>query len=271
VAEKGLQPLTIRILSALVLAPVALALVYLGGVAFALLVGLAAALMAIEWSRLCQDTGGLVLEIATVLAVVGAVAAAALGATVIALVATPLGAAAVLMLAATRGGRPWWAAIGVIYVALPSIALIWLRALPEIGLGIVIWLFVAVWATDSLAYFTGRGLGGPKLAPRISPNKTWSGLAGGMLGAALAGGALAAAFDLGPPLPMAGAGALVALIAQAGDLWESAVKRRFSVKDSGRLIPGHGGVLDRLDGMMSAAPALAAAMVIGGEGWLTWR
>lgn len=224
----------LRIVSGLVLATLALALAYLGGVAFNLLLLAAAGLMAYEWRRLCA--GG----------------------------------------APSGRTRLQWSAIGLVYIAAPCIALVWLRAEP-LGLETIMWLFAVVWATDIGAYFAGLGFGGPRLAPRISPHKTWSGLAGGVVCAAAVGAATAVLLGL-PHLPrlaflsvLAFLSALLALVAQAGDLWESMVKRRFHVKDSGTLIPGHGGLLDRLDGLMAAAPAVAAATLIGGESVLAWR
>ncbi len=216
-----------RCASGLALAALALALAYVGGAAFYLLVLAAAGLMAFEWRRLCA----------------GAPSAAA---------------------------RARWLAIGLVYVAVPCIALVWLRAEP-LGLETIMWLFGVVWATDIGAYFTGRGLGGPKLAPRISPGKTWSGLAGGVACAAVVGLAAAALLGVADGWRLALAGALLALVAQGGDLWESSVKRRFHAKDSGTLIPGHGGVLDRLDGLMAAAPAVAAATLACNESVLACR
>jgi phosphatidate cytidylyltransferase len=145
-----------------------------------------------------------------------------------------------------------------------------LRAAPEGGRETVFWIFLLVWATDIGAYFAGRGIGGPRMAPRISPGKTWAGLAGGMVCAALAGagfGLLSGASRLGA---LAAMSAVLAGVSQAGDLAESAVKRRFGVKDSGKIIPGHGGVLDRLDGLLFATTGVGALALFGG-GELAWR
>lgn len=172
-----------------------------------------------------------------------------------------------VMLAALQMIREWdsltlneniiWRLAGLAYVALPCASLVWLRGL-EGGFGITLSLLLAVWATDIGAYFAGRIIGGPKLAPEISPNKTWAGLGGGIVAAALT---LMIATSFSPfPATAANAfliGVLLAILAQAGDLFESWLKRRADVKDSSNLIPGHGGLLDRVDGIVLAAPFYA--------------
>lgn len=157
-----------------------------------------------------------------------------------------------------------WALLGIIYLGVPAVSLMAVRGLPD-GLQLVLWLVVVVVATDVFAYLVGRSVGGPKLAPRISPGKTRSGLAGGMAAAAIAGAVLAFLTGWGR-LPAGLCGALLALVAQLGDLFESAIKRRAGVKDSGTLIPGHGGVLDRLDGFLFAAPVFALAVALDPAG-----
>ena len=134
---------------------------------------------------------------------------------------------------------------GFLYIAIPSVALL---AINWVWFGLTFWMMIVTWATDIFAYFAGRAIGGPKLAPRISPNKTWAGLGGGIAGAAATGALAAWYFDLGAPFLYIG-GAMGA-IAQAGDLYESWLKRRAGVKDSGTILPGHGGALDRLDGLL---------------------
>jgi phosphatidate cytidylyltransferase len=127
--------------------------------------------------------------------------------------------------------------------------------------GIVLWTLVVTWSTDIFAYFAGRSIGGPKLAPRISPSKTWAGLIGGVAGAGLLGWLIAIWLDLEAPFPYVGA--LMGLFAQAGDLFESWLKRRAGVKDSGTLLPGHGGALDRLDGYLPVVLATLAILMSG--------
>lgn len=152
--------------------------------------------------------------------------------------------------AMTRGWGAAWFVAGVLYALLPAVSLLWLR-LPPDGVWVVLWIFVITWATDIFAFFAGRSFGGPKLAPRFSPNKTWSGLAGGVAGATIAGGLLVV--QTGLPRVLLLAAPLFALAAQGGDLFESAIKRRAGVKDASQLLPGHGGVMDRLDGLVPVA------------------
>jgi phosphatidate cytidylyltransferase len=146
---------------------------------------------------------------------------------------------------------------GFLYVGVPAFALLvlqWARY------DLVFWLMLVTWSTDIFAYFAGRSIGGPKLAPRISPNKTWAGLIGGMVGAAVVGAVAAILFGLGPVFAVAGAP--LGLLAQLGDLYESKVKRRLGVKDSGSLLPGHGGVLDRVDGLLPVTLATLGLLLL---------
>ena len=168
------------------------------------------------------------------------------------------------------GWSLWWIVAGAAYIGLPVAALLWLRLGTGQDRETALWLLLVVWATDSAAYAAGRLVGGWRLMPTISPNKTWAGLIGGIAGAALVGAAAGAVLGLDARI-LAGAGALLALVAQGGDLLESAIKRRFGAKDSGTLIPGHGGLLDRIDGLMTAAPVAAVLCLVEGGGITTWR
>lgn len=262
----GLGP---RVISALVLAPAALALAYAGGLYFDFLALAAAAVMAYEWNRLCNGEASRTGAV-SMAAIVGAVGVAALGAADIALLVVVPATVVAFAVAWATGARRWWSAAGVVYIAIPCISLIWLRHAPTQGLETIFWLFTVVWATDVGAYFAGRGFGGPRLAPRISPKKTWAGLAGGIASAMVIGAVTARLLDLPGTLPLVVLSGAMAIVAQAGDLWESWVKRHFSAKDSGRLIPGHGGLLDRLDGMMTVAPTVAVVVLLDG-GSVTWR
>jgi len=150
---------------------------------------------------------------------------------------------------------------GILYAGLPSVALVWLRSQP-FGVEWVLWTLIIVWATDIFAYFAGRLIGGRRLSPRISPNKTWAGLVGGILAASIIGALVAIWFGL--PEWCAAVGGGLALLAQIGDLFESWLKRRAGVKDSGRLLPGHGGAMDRLDGVVPVAVVVALAVALTG-------
>ncbi|MGI9507260.1 MAG: phosphatidate cytidylyltransferase, partial [Geminicoccaceae bacterium] len=163
------------------------------------------------------------------------------------------------------GAAPLWTGLGVLYLSVPLLAMVWLRALPEIGLVTILWLFFVVWSTDIMAYVVGRKVGGAKLAPSISPGKTWSGLLGGMAGAAIVGAVMSFAMEPFRLLPSILLAAGLAVVAQIGDLAESALKRQAGVKDSGGLIPGHGGLFDRIDGLLFAAPVLAVVMMLAGR------
>ncbi len=267
-ANKPFDPLVMRLASAIVLGSTALACFWLGGAAFAILVIVVALLMCWEWDRLTggDGRGWPAFWLGTV--VIAVLALASFGWPEIALVVAGAGALGVALVARLAARPPGWALLGVPYIVLPCVAVIWLRAVA--GFEAVAWLLVVVWATDTGAYAFGRAIGGPKLAPRISPNKTWAGLIGGMAVAAAAGLLLALVFAIGQPGLLAIAGAVLAVIGQAGDLSESAIKRYFHVKDSSNLIPGHGGVLDRVDGLLFAAPLSAMILVTDGGG-LLWR
>jgi len=160
-----------------------------------------------------------------------------------------------------RGWGPVWYASGFIYALLPALALLWIRERDPLGLYLLLWVFIVTWATDIGAYFAGRKFGRRKLAPTISPNKTVEGLYGGIAGAALFGGLWAWATGLGTSLYLLAP--LFAVAAQGGDLFESAIKRRAGVKDSGNWLPGHGGLLDRLDGLIPVAVLTAAVQAMG--------
>ncbi|WP_374466850.1 phosphatidate cytidylyltransferase [Ferrovibrio sp.] len=214
-----------RAISAAVLLPLAVAAAWFGDAAFIILVVLSGLLMMWEWRRLPR-------------------------------------------LCATKGWSSnslLWTAAGLFYVGLPCLALIWLREQPVHGRHIVFWLFCVVWATDTGAYFAGRTIGGPKLIPSISPNKTWAGLLGGMASASLIGGLVAAINPVLPAFALAGFASFVAVVSQAGDFTESGIKRSFGLKDASHLIPGHGGVLDRLDGLLFAAPFVALCDLLWGH------
>ena len=167
--------------------------------------------------------------------------------------------------------HPEWTAFGALWVTLPCICLLWLARGGPNGRATLFWILAVVWATDIGAYVIGRTLGGPRLAPRWSPRKTWAGLSGGVACAALAGWATAIWLGISPALPLVLLSTGLAIVEQFGDLAESLAKRRFGVKDSSGLIPGHGGLLDRLDGLLAVMPVVALLTLIYGRSVLTWQ
>jgi phosphatidate cytidylyltransferase len=250
--------LALRIVSAAVLAPLAVVTAYLGGWPFVIFWTLAAGGIVWEWRKIVAqptDMFGIAGECTMVLA--GACAMLGLSASILPFIA--LGAVVVGIGACTNPLRLWVAA-GVLYAGSLLFACVTLRADPSYGFVAMIFLFAIVWATDILGYFIGRFVGGPKLWARVSPKKTWSGAIGGGLGAIVAGLTVAHYAHIGKPLAIAGLALLLSAVSQGGDLFESAFKRRFGVKDAGRVIPGHGGIMDRLDGFLAAA---AVAALIG--------
>lgn len=263
----ALAEFAVRTLSALVMAPAAAALVYFGTPGVEILLAVIAAVLAWEWVHL---TGA---ERPQALVVIGGTALAAIGVTAI---GKPLISVGILALGAalawliSPSGRRLWGLAGSLYIGAPLVAFEWLRADPAHGRETAMWLLAAVWATDIGAYLVGRSVGGPKLAPAISPGKTWSGLAGGVACAGMVGAAAAAILERPSGLEWTAASAAVGVISQGGDLLESAVKRHFRVKDTGTLIPGHGGAFDRLDGLLAAAVAVALLSFVAGVSPLAW-
>ena len=164
-------------------------------------------------------------------------------------------------------GRPVASGLFFLYSLAALVALLWLRHQPDNGRQTVLWIVACVWAADVGAYVLGSIAGGAKLAPRISPSKTWSGLVGAMCFAAVVSAFMGLVFQLGETIALALIGVVLAIVDQAGDLLESAAKRRAGVKDSGRLIPGHGGLLDRIDGLMACVIVVALLRLLAGGAW----
>ena len=242
--------LRLRIVSALILAPPALAAVWFGSWAFVALAAVAGVLLAWEWTRLSLGRFGVAGIILAVMA--GGVAAVALVRPALGLALIALAAAIAPLSQRVEGRSLAWIGVGAFYIGLPVLALVWLRGE---GAPMVFWLLFLVWATDIGAFAAGRMIGGPKLWPRVSPNKTWAGLLGGMLSAAAVGAIAAQLTEKNIPTVAALSG-MLALVAQVGDFAESWMKRHFGVKDSSGIIPGHGGMMDRLDGLLAAAPVV---------------
>ncbi len=259
----------------------ALGAVWAGGIWLGALLLAAAAVMTLEWIGICLARGSsdnawlpspnpkAVVLLASVLL---AALAATLGLLFPALVIAVTGTVSVLALTGVRRGLDdVILSFGVVYVALPIVSVMVLMGDNDYGLLSVFWVLAIVWATDSGAYAAGRLIGGAKLAPAISPNKTWAGLAGGV-SAAVAVAIGMAALDLVDNTPRFVALSMaVSLFSQGGDLLESALKRHFDVKDSGTIIPGHGGALDRLDGLLMAFPAVACVQLVAGSGAFIWQ
>ncbi|WP_051432118.1 phosphatidate cytidylyltransferase [Rhodovibrio salinarum] len=262
------SPLRTRVISALVMAPLVLGALYLGGVFTDLLMIAVGAGMAFEWARLTTQGAGSAVGVAALGVGVGILLYALDRPEMAALLLllTALVAPALIGRGAGLRGRLWLAA-GVVYLGAACLGFLFLRARPEVGLLLIGWLIAVVWATDIGAYAAGKSLGGPKLLVRVSPNKTWAGLVGGLASAVLVSVLVAAwqpelahATRLPGVAGVAVAGALLALVAQAGDLLESALKRRVGAKDASGLIPGHGGLLDRADGLVAASLVLALSI-----------
>lgn len=255
--HKRFADLKLRVLSALVLAPIALGLLWLGGGAWAALVAVAAGGVAIEWARVCGVRAwalpGMILPV--LVATASFATAAGLAREAVALLV--LGAALLALGAWRSEARGDWLAGGSLYVGIAAIAVVWLREDRPDGIFAVLLVLLVVWASDIGAYLFGRLIGGPKLAPRLSPKKTWAGALGGLALAIVVGILMAAEFGAPSWVKLCVVAILLSLASQSGDLAESAFKRRFGVKDSGAIIPGHGGILDRLDGMLAAAPVAA--------------
>lgn len=264
--------LGLRIASAVVLVPGALFATWIGGWVFLVVIAVAVALLAIEWGGMSAPYAPVRVSLAVTVAVLSAVFLTHQDQFLLAWLAMFVGAAAAALVARGVSERPADAALGVLYIAPACICLVWLRdtdhTMSHQGHWWTLMLFAVTWAADIGAYAVGSTLKGPKLWPRFSPNKTWSGFIGG-LAAAMAVGTLMSAWSVFQ-LNLAAAaliGLLVGFATMAGDLWESAIKRRFGVKDSGDLIPGHGGLLDRVDGLMFAVVVMSAARLVNHWGW----
>lgn len=251
--------LALRTVSAAVLAPAGLAAAFLGGWFFLILCAIAAGAILWEWTSLVAVgadrrillPGFAALLVATTL--IGGGHGGAAGAAIIVGAAAAGGAIAVWPRRSGAYDPVAWGAGGVVYAGIALLGPALLRRDPELGLTAMLFLFATVWSTDVLAYFVGRAVGGPLLWPQLSPKKTWAGAIGGLAGGVAAGTLVAYASGAVNPAVAGVLSLLLSVVAQAGDLFESAVKRRFGAKDASSLIPGHGGVMDRLDGFLVAA------------------
>jgi len=254
-AATGQEPrnLAMRVVAAVVLAPIAIALAYAGGIAWAILVTSAAIGLFAEWLMVT----GLARQIRVATPGIAALLIAGLclmaGRIDAALIVLAVG---VIALALLSGERRGWAAAGLLYAAAAEIASVLVRLDAVKGFAALMFVLLVVWVTDIGGYFAGRSIGGPKLWVRVSPKKTWAGAIGGFVASLLVAAGFAA-FEIGATGPLLVLGAVLSVVSQLGDLFESAVKRRFGVKDSSHIIPGHGGLLDRLDGFVAAVVVAA--------------
>jgi phosphatidate cytidylyltransferase len=253
--------LSLRIASAVVLIPIVLALTWLGSVWYALLVAAMAVFMAIEWAKLVHSLRPLQLGLHIMAALSAALLPLVAGVSAALCFIGLAWGASIVVRALSEKGHTFWSVLGVPYVAFSALSVILLRNDETFGVMAVYWLLFVVWGADTLAFVAGRKIGGPKLWPAISPRKTWAGLGGAIAGGVLCSVVFAIVTGLNGIWWLAGVGALLAVVEQAGDFFESALKRKAGVKDSSTLIPGHGGMLDRVDGLVAAA---MTATLIGG-------
>jgi phosphatidate cytidylyltransferase len=245
--------LALRILSAVIRAPLAFLAAYLGGVPFAIFWTMAALAVLWEWITMVAGPSYRLMFSACGGAIAVAGFVAWLGRPIAALLMVGLGALAAAIFAPRE--RRVWVTAGIAYAGALLLAAMFLRADDVLGFAVIVMLFAIVWTTDILGYFAGRAFGGPKLWPAISPKKTWSGAIAGALGAMIVAIAVSGLFGSFNKLAIVIVALLLSVLAQLGDFFESWVKRQFGAKDSSNLIPGHGGVMDRLDGFWAAALA----------------
>ncbi len=259
-SEAGAAPLIssnlkLRLVSGIAFAALAFALTYAGPIPFAVLVLVCALVISWEWGRLVR---GVAFDLGFFVhagAVAAGIVLAAAGYAALGLAALIIAAIILVPLYMGRGAR--LSALGVFYVGLPAIALLWMRGDEPYGFLAVLFIFAVVWGSDTAAYAAGRTIGGPKLWPRVSPNKTWAGFIGALAAGAVSGAIFAALVADVDAVRLILVGIGLAAVAQAGDLAESALKRLFHLKDASDLIPGHGGFMDRMDSLVAAATAAA--------------
>jgi phosphatidate cytidylyltransferase len=263
--------LRLRVISAVLIAPFVLLGVYLGGLAYGVLVTAAVTLGFYEWLRLVApglraQSVGIACAFLVIVMMAGTFFSPAFGAMVGVVMTLTL----FLFAAREQPERAGWMALGIPYMAGSGLALLALRATPDIGAALIFYLLVTVWSTDIGAFAAGRMIGGRRLAPSISPSKTWAGLLGGMALAVILGYLVAALCGARQPWVALILSPTLAVIAQMGDLFESHFKRRAGVKESGDLIPGHGGVLDRIDGLVFAGVFVTLFQVAIGQNINWW-
>jgi phosphatidate cytidylyltransferase len=264
-SEAGAVPLIssnlkLRLVSGIAFAALAFALTYAGPIPFAVLVLVCAMVISWEWGRLVRGVAFDLGFFEHAGAVAAGIVLAAAGYAALGLAALIIAAIILVPLYMGRGAR--LSALGVFYVGLPAIALLWMRGDEPYGFTAVLFIFAVVWGSDTAAYAAGRTIGGPKLWPRVSPNKTWAGFIGALAAGAASGAIFAALVTDVDAVRLILLGIGLAAVAQAGDLAESALKRLFHLKDASDLIPGHGGFMDRMDSLVAAATAAALLALV---------
>jgi phosphatidate cytidylyltransferase len=260
-----------RTLSALILIPAVIACAWFDGIWFRGFVLLLAGLIAYEWVSIVHHKNIAQYALHLASAICGTLLPDMYGPQIALLGILGLALISGLMVRFGNAVSSKWSYLGICYVGFPALAFTLLRNDPDFGFAAVLWIFLIVWAADILAYFAGRIIGGPKLAPMISPKKTWAGLGGAVAGSTLVSSIFAYAFHLNGVLALAILAGCLAVVEQAGDLFESSLKRFHGVKDSGALIPGHGGVIDRVDGLIAVAIAAALIGFLHNQGVSTAR
>lgn len=261
-----------RVVAALILAPLTIAIAWIGGWLWLLLAMAAAALLYFEWLMIVGASRNWPVVSVGVAALMAAGLLFGLGKPGLMLAAL---AAGIVLSGLLAQEQRWWTSSGLVYAAAALIAAVLVRFDADMGFVALMFVLLVVWVTDIGGYFAGRGIGGPKLWPRVSPKKTWAGAIGGLV-LSFVIAAVFAALGFGRMFPLLILGTVLSVVSQLGDLFESAIKRRFGVKDSSQIIPGHGGLLDRLDGFVAA---IVFAALIGfmrggldgvGRGFMVW-
>ena len=249
------KELLLRTSSGVVLAATTILMTWSGPVPFAILTGAVALILLWEWARLTTGVGFTVVRSVAGVAILAALGLTIAGRPGLGVLIVVFGAV-VAAFNPGRGQRRMEFA-GVLYAGLPAVSLVWLRADAPLGLESIVLLLLIVWSTDTGAFVAGRSIGGPRLWARVSPNKTWSGLIGGICAAAACAAIYAASLGIGASAQIVALAAMLAIVSQLGDLFESSLKRAYGVKDASSLIPGHGGFMDRVDGLVFAAVVAA--------------
>ncbi|HJZ43492.1 MAG TPA: phosphatidate cytidylyltransferase [Hyphomicrobiaceae bacterium] len=249
-----------RVISGLAMGAVVALFTFSGVTAFSVLVVIVALLLSWEWGRLVHGREADVVIAIHVGSAGAAAVLAAFGYVGLGLLALPIGAILAMLL--SLGRNSLFSALGVFYAGLPAVALIWLRSDASLGMLAIIFVIVIVITSDTAGFLFGRVLGGPRLWPRLSPNKTWAGVIGALVASSIIGALFWFAVPGASAVRLAATGVVLSLAAQGGDLAESAIKRHFGAKDSGSLIPGHGGVMDRVDGLVAAAAVVGLATFV---------